>query len=208
MTDTSMHQVDPRYQMAIPNNLASRLVFSRLQTDKRSREALDNNKTQNIIFKVINKCKGCAFNMLKDRQSYIGRYLKYAIIRAIFLSEKLEKSDQLLVPFSIFENTYRGNEYVGNLEFSLEKLETFQKIRDKGVKNLVFYMDGSLKVEEESSSNMPSSTKPELLAIWVVLLVCSKESVITIVTNSLAAINISQIVELYIIKQLELNLEK
>ncbi|CAG8816816.1 43932_t:CDS:2, partial [Gigaspora margarita] len=80
--------------------------------------------TQNIPFEVVNKCKGCALNMLKDSQSYIGHYSKHAIIGAIPHSEKLKKIDQLLVLFSIFENTYRNNKHVGNSELSLEKLET------------------------------------------------------------------------------------
>ncbi|CAG8830839.1 8069_t:CDS:2, partial [Gigaspora margarita] len=69
-----------------------------------------------------------------------------------------------------------------SIDIEVELIDRFQKIRDRGIKNLVFYTDGSLKVEEELSSNiaqidlnwvlvdkernLPSSTKPELLAIW------------------------------------------
>ncbi|CAG8821760.1 28872_t:CDS:2, partial [Gigaspora margarita] len=88
-------------------------------------------------------------------------------------NKKLKEMDQLLVPFSMFENLYRDNEHVGNSELSLEKLETvekfeieliknrtrsidivlelidkFQKIRDIGVNNLVFYTDSSLKKKD------------------------------------------------------------
>ncbi|CAG8733941.1 25741_t:CDS:2, partial [Gigaspora margarita] len=98
MIDSSSHQIDPRYQTASPNNLASRLVFGRLQTDKRLKEVIyfktrngstelekvlkkgeckvlieywTTTKTQDILLEVVNKCKGCVLNMLKDSQSCI-----------------------------------------------------------------------------------------------------------------------------------------
>ncbi|CAG8812148.1 12992_t:CDS:2, partial [Gigaspora margarita] len=95
---SSSRQIDPRYQMASLNNLALRLVFGKLQTDKRLKEVIyfktrnsstelekvlkkreckvliehwTTTKTQNVPLKVVNKCKGCMLNMLKDSQSCI-----------------------------------------------------------------------------------------------------------------------------------------
>ncbi|CAG8637757.1 41784_t:CDS:2, partial [Gigaspora margarita] len=133
-----MRQIDPRYQTATPNNLAFRLVFSRLQTDKRLREGIYF-KTRNGLTELGKVLK----KEIQNRQSCIGHYSKHAIIGAIPFSEKLKEINQLLVPLSMFKNTYRDNEYVGNSE-----LNKFQKIKDRGVKNLVFYTDSLLKVEE------------------------------------------------------------
>ncbi|CAG8851101.1 7462_t:CDS:1, partial [Gigaspora margarita] len=51
MIDSSSCQIDPRYQMALPNNLISRLVFGRLQTDKRLREIIYF-KTRNSLIEL------------------------------------------------------------------------------------------------------------------------------------------------------------
>ncbi|CAG8816378.1 2787_t:CDS:2, partial [Gigaspora margarita] len=130
MIDSGSCQIVPRYQTASSNNLTSRLIFGRLQTDKRLRKVIyfktrngsteigkvlkkgkckvliehwTTTKTQNVPLEVVNKCKGCVLNILKDSQSCIGRFLKYAIIGAIPFSEKLKEKDQLLLPFSEIE---------------------------------------------------------------------------------------------------------
>ncbi|CAG8581206.1 7946_t:CDS:2, partial [Gigaspora margarita] len=95
-------------------------------------------------------------------------------------------------------------------------IDRLVRILNGGKRNLAFYTDSSLMLREESSPDIaqigfswvlvdlvknividdcgktslwPFSTKPELLAIWSALLVCPKESVVTIFTDSLAAIN-------------------
>ncbi|CAG8830840.1 8070_t:CDS:2, partial [Gigaspora margarita] len=120
MINSSSRQIDSRYQTASPNNLTSRLVFGRLQMDKRSKEIIylrtrngstelgkvlkkeeykvliehwTTIKIQNVPLEVVNKCKGYVFNMFKDSQSYIGHFLKQAIIGAIPLLEKLREKD-------------------------------------------------------------------------------------------------------------------
>ncbi|CAG8746341.1 3607_t:CDS:2 [Gigaspora margarita] len=119
MIDSSSRKIDPKYQTALPNNLASRLVLDRLQTDKRLREVIYF-KTRNSsieLEKVLKKGECCVLNTLKDSQSCIGHFSKHAIIRTIPLSEKLREKDQLCLPFSIFENACRENESTDHLRW-------------------------------------------------------------------------------------------
>ncbi|CAG8801489.1 5927_t:CDS:1, partial [Gigaspora margarita] len=115
---TSTCQIDPRYQMALPNNFISRLVLGRLQTDKKLREIIyfrtrngltelekvlkkgeykvlikhwTTTKTQNVPHEVVNKCKGCVLNMLKDSQSCIERFSKHVIIGLFLFQRSSEK---------------------------------------------------------------------------------------------------------------------
>ncbi|CAG8535486.1 20842_t:CDS:2, partial [Gigaspora margarita] len=128
---TSMRQIDSRYQIAIPNNLASRLIFGKVLKKRECKVLIEHwtiTQFQNILFEVVNKCKGCTLNMLKNKQSCIGYYPKHAIIGAIPLSKKLKERDQLLVLFSMFKNIYRDNEFVGISESRLEKLETVEEM--------------------------------------------------------------------------------
>ncbi|CAG8818886.1 30368_t:CDS:2, partial [Gigaspora margarita] len=138
--DSSTRQIITSYQAKSPNNLASRMAFSRLQEDNRHKEGIyfktknssielgkvikkgENRvfaehwlttKDQNTSTRTVNKCKGCSLNSVKDSQ---------------------------ISPEMFGRSCINGIE-IGNTESILQELKTIENLKIEMIKNRTKNLD-------------------------------------------------------------------